>query len=129
MSKLGDQDNRPGFMADPRNGINESSDSLRLSLRVAPNVTAKALLMTRSEDEDLLEGGDTFAGSLKCYHAASVHSLADGDFAHLAAVVPGDDEFANFIAHGHGFDDRHTAGIAGVFATFAATAAIEGDAV
>src|SRR5581483_3733051 len=85
--------------------------------------------MRGGEDEHLFEGGDAVADAVQGHHAQGAHALADGDLAHLAGIGAGDDELANFIAHGHGLDDGETAGVAGVFASFTTASTMERDAV
>ena len=86
-------------------------------------------LVRRGDDEHLFEGGDAVADAVQGDHAQGAHALADGDLAHLAGVGAGDDQLANFIGDGHGFDDGQSAGITGILATFAAAPAIERHAV
>src|ERR1700722_16348027 len=86
-------------------------------------------LVRRSEDEDLLEGGHAVADTVERGHAEGAHALADGDLAHFAGVGAGNDELADFVADGHGFDDGKTAGVTGTLATFAAATAVKGVAL
>ena len=56
-------------------------------------------------------------------HAEGSHSLVDGELGHFARAGAGDDEFADLVADGHGLDDGHAPGVAGIFAAVAAAAA------
>src|SRR5205823_5407873 len=48
-----------------------------------------------------------------------------GRLAIIEAMTISDDQFADFVGDGHGFDDGESASIAGVFTAIAAAAAIE----
>ena len=57
------------------------------------------------------------------------HALLDGELADFLRAGALDDQFADFIGHGHGFDDGQAAGVAGILAALAAAPAIERGAV
>src|SRR5262249_17742555 len=85
--------------------------------------------MSGGKDEDLLERRDALAHAVKGAHGQSAHALANGDFGELACVGASNDQFAKLIGHAHGFDNGEAASITGVFATFAATSAVERHAI
>lgn len=79
--------------------------------------------MRGGHDEDLFQSGNTLACAVKRDRAQRAHSLTDGDLAEFAGVGAGDDELADLIANGHGFDDGHASGVTGIFATLTAASA------
>ncbi len=89
----------------------------------------KAVQCAEVIDEDLFQGGNAFAGAVEADHAERFHSLVDGDLAHFARAGAGDDEFADLVGDGHGFDDGHAAGVTGIFAAVAAASAVKLHAV
>src|ERR1035437_6117183 len=90
---------------------------------------APVLLMGRRQHEHLFQRGHAIAGTVQRRHAQRPHALANGDLAHLASVGAGDDELADLIRYGHGLDNGHAPGIAGVLAAVATPPAVQRDAV
>src|SRR5207248_2838113 len=71
------------------------------------------------------ERRDAFTGAVQSDHSQGTHSLADGHFAHLSRVRPGNNEFANFIRNGHRLDNGEAPRVTGILAAVAATPTIE----
>ncbi len=80
--------------------------------------------MRRGDQKHLFQRRDALARAVESHHAERAHSLADGHLAQLARVGAGNDEFADLVGDGHGFNDGHAAGVTGIFATVAAAAAV-----
>src|SRR5690348_15560352 len=85
--------------------------------------------MPGSDHERLLKGGDAFLDFVEGGHAEVAHTLAGGDFSDFHGAAAGDDDLANFVGDGHGFDDGASAGVTGVVTAFASAAAIKGDSI
>src|SRR5262245_49829489 len=62
-------------------------------------------LVGGGDDEDLFERGNTLADAVQRDHSERAHALADGNLSEFATVRAGDDQLAELIADGHGFDD------------------------
>ena len=73
----------------------------------------------------MLQRGDSVAGAVQRDHPQGPHALPNGDFTQLAGVGASDDQFADFVADRHRFNDREAPGITGVFAPLAAAPPVE----
>src|SRR5512140_2475316 len=71
--------------------------------------TPPIYLMCGSEQQNLLEGRNAVTRPVQADHAQSPHTLADRDLAQVARRGAGDDELADFVRDGHGFDDGEAA--------------------
>ena len=73
-------------------------------LTISPFNAATKSVRGRQE-EHMFQRGEAIAHAVQRRHAKRSHALANGDFAHLARIGAGDDQLADFVADGHGFDD------------------------